>query len=157
MVTFVLTWEVLIMKNDNIKGKRINIRVNNSEYEILKNKAKEANVSVSTYLRDVGLNGKVNHLDNGKEIAQKIGLLHNKIQLYQQDISAQIDALKNILNENNQLLKNVSSLNQFEIANVLKYQNMRINAVLENFLYSYAEQEKKLETELHDTISKELI
>ena len=141
------------MKNDNIKGKRINIRVNNSEYEILKNKAKEANVSVSTYLRDVGLNGKVNHLDNGKEIAQKIGSLHNKMQLYQQDISDQIDTLKNILNENNQLLKNVSYLNQFEIADMMKYQNMRINAVLENFLYSYAEQEKKLETELHDTMN----
>ena len=145
------------MKSKNIKEKRINIRVDNSEYEILKSKAKEANLSVSSYMREVSLKGKVNYLDNGKEIAQKIGLLHNKIQLYQQDISDQIDALKNILNENNQLLKNVSSLNQFEIANVLKYQNMRINAVLGNFLYSYAEQEKKLETELHDTISKELI
>ena len=145
------------MKSKNIKEKRINIRVDNSEYDILKSKAKEANLSVSSYIREVSLKGKVNYLDNGKEIAQKIGTLHNKMQLYQQDISDQIDALKNILNENNQLLKNASSLNQFEIANVLKYQNMRINAVLENFLYSYAEQEKKLETELHDTISKELI
>ena len=145
------------MKSKNIKEKRINIRVDNSEYDILKSKAKEANLSVSSYMREVSLKGKVNHLDNGKEIAQKIGTLHNKMQLYQQDISAQIDAFKNILNENNQLLKNVSSLNQFEIADMMKYQNARINAVLGNFLYSYAEQEKKLETELHDTISKELI
>lgn len=142
------------MKNSNIKEKRVNIRVNNSEYEILKGKAKEANVAVSTYLRDVGLNGKVNYLENGKELAQKIGTLHNKIQLYRQDVFDQIDELKNILNENNKLLVNAQAVNQFEFVKTLKVQNMRINSVLENILYFYTEQEKKIETELQYIIKK---
>ena len=144
------------MKNSSNKDKRINIRVTHSEYDILKNKAKEANLSVSSFVRDVALKGKVNHLDNGKELAQKVGLLHNKIQLYHQDISDKIQAVNNALKENNDLLQNASSLNQFDIANTLKYQNMRINSVLETLMFSYAEKEKKLETKLHDFIAKGL-
>ena len=144
------------MKKTNVKTHRINIRVNDSEYEILKNKANEANFSVSSFVRDVALKGKVNHLDNGKDLAQKVGLLHNKIQLYHQDISDKIQAVNNTLQENNNLLQNTSSLNSFDITNTLKYQNMRINSVLETLMFSYSEKEKKLETQLHDFIETEL-
>lgn len=145
------------MKSTNVKNNHIHIRVSNSEYDILKNKAKEANLSISSFVRDIALKGKVNHLDNGKDLAQKVGLLHNKIQLYHQDISNQISALQHTLKENNQLLQNTCSLNNFEIANTLKYQNMRINSVLETLMFSYSEKEKKLEAQLHDFIAKGLL
>lgn len=136
------------MKSGNVKTQRINIRVNNSEYDILKSKAKEANVSVSTYLREVGLHGKVNHLNNGKEIAQKIGSLHGKMQLYQHDMADQFNKIQNVLEENNQLLKSACGINNLEIADTLKYQNLRINSVLDTIMNSYTEHKKKFDEEL---------
>lgn len=135
-----------------VRNKKVNVRLNDDEFNLIKQKAGEGNVSMSEFMRKSSLDGKVNHINNGKEIAKDIALLHNKMQLYRQDITEQINSLKAILNENTRLLNECWSLNNHEIADSLKYQNFRINSVFETVLNRYSEHEKQIEDGIQNII-----
>lgn len=141
------------MKKSNTKEKRINIRVSNDEYAILKAKAKEADVSISTFLREIGLKGRVTHLDNGKEIARQIGTLHGKIEMYHQDIVNKIEKIQKTLDDSNQLLKNSCDSNYQEVAELFNYQKLNINFILGTILHANEEHEKNLDSKLKQVIS----
>lgn len=135
-----------------IRSKKVNVRLNDDEFNLIKQKADEGNVSMSAFMRQSSLNGKVNHINNGQEIAKSIALLHNKMQLYRQDITEQINSLKSGITENTRLLNECWNLNNHEIADSLKYQNFRINSVFEAILNCYTEHEKQIEDGIQNLI-----
>ncbi len=144
------------MKKSNIKEKRINIRVSNDEYDILSSKAKTAHVSVSTFLREVGLKGEITCLNNGKEIAQQIGTLHGKIEMYHQDMTDKIDKVKTTLESNNKIFRDswgMLGTNSTDIKNMLHYQQVQVDAILNTLRYTYEEHEKDIEFKLQKVLS----
>lgn len=140
------------MSTKVIRNKKVNVRLNDEEFNIIKQKADEGNVSMSAFMRQSSLDGKVNHINNGQEIAKGIALLHKKMQLYRQDISEQINSLQSVIAENTRLLNECWSLNNHEIADTLKYQNLRINSVFEAVLNRYSEHEKQIEDGIQNLI-----
>ena len=140
----------IIMKSTNTK---VNIRVSDEEYNILKGKAKDADVSVSTFLREIALKGRVNYLDNGKEIARQIGTLHGKMEMYHQDIINQIDKVNTTLEESNRLVKDNCGINYSDTKQILEYQKMRFKILSDTLLHSYEEHEKNVDSKLQQVIS----
>ena len=136
------------MKKSNIKEKRINIRVSNEEYDILSSKAKSAHVSVSTFLREVGLKGEITYLNNGKEIARQIGTLHGKIEMYHQDMTDKIDEVRTTLEESNRFLRDSWGYNSTNLKTALSYQQIKIDTILNMLKHSYEEHEKDIELQL---------
>lgn len=145
--------EGFTLKSTNTKEKRINIRVSNEEYNILKGKAKDADVSVSTFIREIALKGRVNYLDNGKEIARQIGTLHGKMEMYHQDLVNQLDKVNTTLEESNRLVKNVCGYNYSDTMQILDYQKKTFKIISETLLHFYEEQEKNVDSKLQQVIS----
>lgn len=145
-------WGGIFMSTKVIRNKKVNVRLNDDEFNLIKQKAGEGNVSMSEFMRKSSLDGKVNHINNGKEIAKGIALLHNKMQLYRQDITEQIHSLQSVITENNRLLNECWNLNNREIADTLKYQNCRINSVFEVILNRYNEHERQIEDGIQNLI-----
>ena len=135
-----------------IRNKKVNVRLNDNEFNIIKQKSDESNVSMSAFMCKASLDGKVNHINNGQEIAKDVALLHHKMQLYRQDITEQIHSLQSVIAENTRLLNECWSLNNHEIADSLKYQNFRINSVFETILNRYSEHEKQIEDGIQNLI-----
>ncbi len=145
--------EGFTLKSTNTKEKRINIRVSNEEYTILKGKAKDADVSVSTFIREIALKGRVNYLDNGKEIARQIGTLHGKMEMYHQDISNKIQKVQKTLEESNQILQSTCGYNHLDTSDIFKYQKKKLNVILDTMLNSYEEHERNIDSRLQQITS----
>lgn len=131
----------IIMKKEQTRSESINIRTTKDEYEIIKGKAKEAKMPLSSFVRKCSLNSNIQPVINGKEIATGIGLLHDKMQIYRHDIISDIEKIKESVN----ILQEQSKICNYQTYDILKLECRAINATLAAILNKYENQETQVE------------
>ena len=129
------------MKKEQTRSESINIRTTKEEYEIIKAKAKEAKMPLSSFVRQCSLNSNIQPIINGKEIAAGIGLLHDKIQTYRHDIIGDMEKIKECVNT----LQEQSKTCNYQTYDILELECRAINATLAAILNKYENQETQVE------------
>ena len=135
------------------KSAAIRIRLSEEEKAILESKAKSANMNPSSFVRHLIQNSQVNPLTNGKELAQKLGLFHQDMINLHQDALDKFQTLQSVVEENNQLLtENTSLLNNPMILETLQMQNLRISAIANASMTHYEAEERRNEEKIKNLI-----
>ena len=143
------------MEKNEKRSKIINVRVTGKEYDTIRKKAAEANLSISNYARRSTLGKEINLVLDGKHIALQLARLHSKMQNYHYDMNDRIQRLKDAVNANKTLLRTCDSgrSDLHDIAETLRLQGHRIDAVLGIMMDAYAQQVQKVEEDAHTIIS----
>ena len=135
------------------KNLDLHVKLNEEKRAILESKAKAANMSTSAFIRHLIGNAQVNPLTDGKELAQKVGLFQQDMINYRNDVIAHFQNLQSVVEENNQLLtNNTSLLNNPMIMENLQMQNLRITTVANASMKNYEAAERKTEEKIKNLI-----
>ena len=137
------------MNNTKIRNKRIHVRLTNDEYNIIKSKANEANTDVSSYIRTIALNGKVQSLTNGADVARAINKLHLETQNFHNDITVSIDKLTEAINENSKFINRSSLSNNTEFLETVYSQRTRIKTLIHEVYDSCKKTERIIQDKTH--------
>ena len=136
------------------KKKEAHVRFTEAEYARVQVQAKAAGRSVSEYLRQSALKEKTVQIVNGKDIAHKLGYLHNKMIQYRDDMNTRLDELKDSVQAYTAMMEEYGkglpcSPTVTDTANLL---NMRVDAAA-NILYrAYGEFENQTEEKLQQIL-----
>ena len=134
------------------KTRDIHFRVDEETNSILESKIKASNMGKSEFMRQMIVNGQVNPITNGKEIAQKLGLVHQNMLNYHNDVVDHFQTLQSVVAENKQLLSNRLFMTNSEVMEALQMQNLRITAIANTLMTNYSEEERKAEDKMHNLI-----
>ena len=106
----------------------------------------------SEFMRQMIISGQVNLITNGKEIVQKLGLVHQNMLNYHNDVVDHFQTLQSVVEENKQLLSNHSFMTNSAVMEALQMQNLRITAIANTLMTNYSEEERKAEDKMHNLI-----
>lgn len=133
------------------KNKTVRFRVDKETKEILDSKVAASGMRLSEFMRQTIQNGAIHPITNGKEIARHVGMLHEDMRNYHDDMVERVQSLQDAVEENNSLLQRKG----FEIPvirEVFEAQRMRIDATIKTMEDAYSEKERSVEESLHDTL-----
>ena len=97
--------------NRQTKKKEIHFLVNEDEYAVIKGKADSAGRKVGQYVREMAINGKIQPITNGKDIARQIGIIQGNFINYHNDMVSRVDELSTAVETNNELLRQYTNKN----------------------------------------------
>ena len=69
---------------------QINVRLNEEDRKMIQDKAEEANLSVSDFIRKAAAKVTINRIYNGGEIVQELQSCHNDMRNYNNNISRKL-------------------------------------------------------------------
>lgn len=140
------------------KLKEVHIRFTEDEYARVQVQAKATGKSTTSFIRAAALNEGAVHIVDGKQVAQKIGQLHNKIILYQNDIRNRIQELQEAVEEHTRLINTYGSacFSSSEVQEVRKLFDMRVWAAVDTIKRTYSEHENRTEEALHAMLENSL-
>ena len=136
------------------RSKTLNIRVTKSEYEQISQKSKEVKTSISNFARNACLGNSNTVIFDGKDLAKKLGYVHEKMQQYHYIISERIEKIQDALEENQKLLQSNISTNNPDLIESLNLQKLRIDNVLKVLTDEYEEKNRHWEEKIHEIIYK---
>lgn len=139
------------MKNDNLRTNTVHVRFSNDEYLNLKNRAKEAGMSQSRFLRECFNKSVVRHISNGKEIVKTLGNIHNNFQNYHNDMARRMEDLTEAINKNSELLQQHAMSNSPEFMETFKFQRQQISAISKSLIHHYSDVQRLTEENLHNS------
>ncbi|MBO6179453.1 MAG: hypothetical protein J6O04_09780 [Selenomonadaceae bacterium] len=123
-----------------IKQKEIHFLVSEDEYAVIKGKADSAGMKVGQYVREMAINGKIQPITNGKEIARQMGMIQGNFIKYHNNMMERVDALNNAVEANNELLGQYSNKNiSHSFIETLQLQQNRISTVIGMIKTAYGE------------------
>jgi len=126
--------------NRQTKKKEIHFLVNEDEYAVIKGKADSAGMKVGKYVREMAINGKIQPITNGKEVARQIGTIHGNFINYHNDMISRVDELSSAVETNNELLRQYSNKNLSPaFIEALRLQQNRISTVIGMLKTTYGE------------------
>lgn len=140
----------------NKRNKDVHTRYTEEEYARVQVQAKAAGKSVGTFVRDCSLNEQAVHIIDGKEIAIKIGNLHNQMINYHNDIYGRIHALENAVNAYSTLLKTFPNSYSPEARETVKLFNMSVESAVNLIQRAYPEYENRAEEALHSMLKENM-
>ena len=94
-----------------IKQKELHVLVSEDDYAVIKGKADTAGMKVGKYVREMAINGKIQPITNGKEVARQIGTIHGNFINYHNDMMSRVDELSTAVETNNELLRQYTNKN----------------------------------------------
>ncbi len=141
-------------KKDELRNKTITMRMTKDELECLKQKATEANISVSELTRRASLEKPVQHIYEGKRVAEQLGLLHEKLHVFHHDMANHVKQLQDAIQDNTALLIKVNGFCSPDMQEAFWFQKERINAVAGMLMAVYSTNEQKFEEAAHDIIDQ---
>ena len=130
----------------------IHFRLDDETNAVFQSKLKASNMSKSEFVRQMILNGQVNPITNGKEIAQQIGLIHQDMINYHNDVIDYFQNLQSVVEDQNHLLQNPSFVNNLAVKEILQMQQLEISAIANKVLADYKAKERKAEEKMHNII-----
>ena len=139
-------------KKEN-RSKSIQIRLTEEEHNIIKDKAKLANTSVSDFSRKSVMGQTISTIHDGKVLAKKIGMVHRKMIGYHNDMMEHIQELKDAISDNEKASSCIQNRNDVEASEVFQLQKLRIDAVLKLMVQNYDGMIRKSEEELNQVVS----
>ena len=123
-----------------IKQKEIHFLVSEDEYAVIKGKADSAGMKVGQYVREMAINGKIQPITNGKEIARQMGMIQGNFIKYHNNMMERVDALNNAVEANNELLGQYSNKNiSHSFIETLQLLQNRISTVIGMIKTAYGE------------------
>ena len=136
------------------RSKTITIRLTIDELESIKQKAQEAGLSVSEFARSSSLGQPIQHIYDGKRIAEQLARLYEKKLLYQQDMAKRVEQLQDAVRANMALLSNVQNFDSHDVCNTLTAQKEHINAVAGVLMTAYAASDQEIEEAAHEILAQ---
>ena len=130
----------------------IHFRLDDETNAVFQSKLKASNMSKSEFVRQMILNGQVNPITNGKEIAQQLGLIRQDMINYHNNVIDHFQNLQSVVEDQNHLLSNPSLVNNPKIKEILQMQQLEISAIANEELADYKEKERKAEEKMHNLI-----
>ena len=141
-------------EKDDLRNKTITMRMTENELECLKQKAAEAGISVSEFTRRSSLENPVQHIRDGKRVAEQLGLLHEKLQVFHHDMANHIQQLQCAIQDNTALAEKFNGFCSPDMQEAYKFQKDRINAVAGMLMAVYRAYEQNIDEEAHGIINK---
>lgn len=141
-------------KKDELRNKTITMRMTKDELECLKQKATEANISVSELTRRASLEKPVQHIYEGKRVAKQLGLLHEKLQVFHHDMANHVRQLQCAIQDSTALAKKSNGVCSPDMQEAFRFQKERIDAVAGMLMAVYSAYEQNIEEAAHNIISK---
>ncbi len=138
------------------KNQTVRFRVDNDTKRILDSKVAASGMRSSEFLRQLIQNGAVNPMTNAKEIARQVGMLHEDMRAYRDDMAERVQSLQDAVEENNSLLQKEKCqlFDSPAIREVIEAQRMRIGIIINTMMDVYFEKERSTEESLHGLIGK---
>ena len=123
-----------------IKQKELHVLVSEDDYAVIKGKADSVGMKVGKYVREMAINGKIQPITNGKEVARQIGTIHGNFINYHNDMMSRVDELSSAVEANNELLRQYSNKNLSPaFIEALRLQQNRISTVIGMLKTTYGE------------------
>lgn len=141
-------------EKDDLRNKTITMRMTENELECLKQKAAEAGISVSEFTRRSSLEKPVQRINDGKQVAEQLGLLHEKLLVFHHDMANRVQQLHGAIQDNTALAEKFNGFCSPDMQEAYKFQKERINAVAGMLMAVYRTYEQSIEEEAHDIINK---
>ena len=133
------------------KTKEAHIRFTADEYARVQVQAKAARKSASAFVHDSALNESHVHITDGKQVAEKLGKLHNQMILCHNDIRACIQSLQGTVDAQMKLV-NSSYTYSGKAQEMMKMLDMQINAAVNVIQNAYSGYENRVEEALHTVL-----
>ncbi len=138
------------------RNKEIHVRFTEEEHARLKMLSEGTGKSMGEYIRTVTLNENAVHISDGKEVAKKIGQLHNKLILYHGDMIRRLEELRDSAKAYTAMASQcgnglLSSDVAQETAQLL---NFRVEAAADMLYNAYGEFENQTEEKLQQIIQQ---
>lgn len=136
------------------RNKEAHIRFTEEELARVKVLSAATGKSVGEYLRTAALNENAVHIIDGKEVAKKLGHLHNKMILYHGDMAVRLEELKGAVRAYTTMASQFgnglpcSSSVQETAANL----NLRVEAAVNMLFRAYGEMERQTEEKLQQAV-----
>ena len=123
-----------------IKQKEVHFWVNEDEYAIIKGKADSVDMKVGKYVREMAINGKIQPITNGKEVARQMGIIQGNFINYHNDMMDRVEELSSAIEANNELLGQYSNKNiSPAFIETIQLQQNRILTVIGMIKTAYSE------------------
>ena len=136
------------------KNQTIRFRVDKETKAILDSNVAASGMRSSEFLRQLIRNGTVKPMTNGKEIARQVGMLHEDMRVYRDDMVERVQALQDAVEENNSLLQRQGCqlFDRPAIREVIEAQRMRMDTIIKTMMAAYDEKERSVEESLHNIL-----
>ncbi len=137
-----------------LRSKTVTMRVTDEEFKCLSRKAEEAGLSVSELTRRASLEKPVQHIHDGKRVAEQLALLQGKFQEFHHDMASRVQQLQEAIRENTGLFAKVGGFCSPDMQEAFLFQKERIDAVAGMLMAVYGANEQKIEDGAHDIIKQ---
>ena len=134
------------------KTKEAHVRFTVDEYARVKMQADAAGKSASAFVHDSALHESSIHIADGKQVAEKIGKLHNQMILYHNDMRERLQALQSAVEAHARLLNSPCAYSA-EAQETRDLFNMRVKAAVDVIQNAYTGYEDRVEEALHTILS----
>lgn len=134
---------------------QINARLTEEDRKMIQDKAKEANLSVSDFIRTAAAKVTINRIYNGGEIVQELQSCHNDMRNYNNNIYRKLDTLSKLIEQNSELLKAHPVSSSPEFKETFSLQKVKIDTLILHLLDQQNDHKLEVEAQLHN-IYKEL-
>jgi len=129
---------------------QINARLTEEDRKMIQDKAKEANLSVSDFIRTAAAKVTINRIYNGGEIVQELQSCHNDMRNYNNNISQKLETLSKLIEQNSELLKAHPVSTSPEFKETFSLQKAKMNTLILHLLDKQKDHELEVEARLHN-------
>ena len=129
---------------------QINARLTEEDRKMIQDKAKEANLSVSDFIRTAASKVTINRIYNGGEIVQELQSCHNDMRNYNNTISQKLETLSKLIEQNSELLKAHPVSTSPEFKETFSLQKVKIDALILHLLDQQEDHKLEVEARLHN-------
>lgn len=138
------------------RNKEVHVRFTDEEHARLKARADASGKSVGAYIRTATLNDNPVHIRDGKEVAQKLGQIQNKLILYHNDMQERMKELKESVQAYTTMMQDsgIRLLTSPAVQGTAKLLDMRVEAAVGMIIRAYHEYENQTENELQQVVQK---
>ena len=137
----------------NKRNKEVHARFTEEEYARVQVQAKAAGKSIGAFVRKRSLDEKSVHITDGKEIAKKLGNLHNQMINNHNDIYGRIHALENAVDAYSILVNTFPNSISPEAREIVKVFNLSVESAVNVIQRAYSEYENRAEEALHSMLA----